>query len=86
MVIKCNTPLNQHIKFGNGQHPKALKLKDPTEPVQQLGVKNNPVADPVDDVKDRADKSITISTRVTWSAISPKNAYWLYQNIWFPAM
>eukprot|EP00957_Ditylum_brightwellii_P108865 8304323-Ditylum_brightwellii.AAC.1 len=86
MATSADIPLDLNIHFGTNTEPKQLKWKEPFESIRQLGLKNNPVADYTEAIKDKSNIGKAITSRIKNSAILSKNAYRLYQNIWLPKM
>eukprot|EP00957_Ditylum_brightwellii_P099208 7556127-Ditylum_brightwellii.AAC.1 len=86
MATKADVQLDLSIKFGNAIASTTLKCKEPTESIAQLGLKNNPAADFRNDIDARFALSKTITTRLSWTSISSKNAFRLYRNIRLPKM
>eukprot|EP00957_Ditylum_brightwellii_P121122 9237747-Ditylum_brightwellii.AAC.1 len=76
MATKAEVPIDLSIQFGNETTKKQLKMKDPTESIGQLDLKNNPAADFSDDINVRHTTSKAIITRLRRSSISSKNAFW----------
>eukprot|EP00957_Ditylum_brightwellii_P160740 12237363-Ditylum_brightwellii.AAC.1 len=75
MSTKTETLMDFHVTFGREGTARTVKRENSTESVQQLGVYNDSAGDSTDDVKFRQGKSITISSRVTRSSISPINVF-----------
>eukprot|EP00957_Ditylum_brightwellii_P108903 8308107-Ditylum_brightwellii.AAC.1 len=75
MATSADIPLDLSIQFGTASDPWQLKRKEPSESIQQLGLKNNPAADYTEAIKDKSDISKAITSRIKQSSILSKNAY-----------
>eukprot|EP00957_Ditylum_brightwellii_P161640 12306952-Ditylum_brightwellii.AAC.1 len=86
MATKSDIDMKVNIKFGQDDTTTTIKRKNCNEAAKNLGVLVNQEGDFCPEFERREDISIQVTQRLKRSSLSAKNAYRLYQNIWFPSM
>eukprot|EP00957_Ditylum_brightwellii_P153895 11714092-Ditylum_brightwellii.AAC.1 len=86
IATKKDLPLDLMISIGKEDLPTAITRKDPTDSIAQLRLLNNLAAELEDGVIKKEKHSTQITNRLKHKSLSSKNAYHLYQNVWFPSM